>query len=246
MLAARMRWAMVAIAVLAGGCTGTSRVGDELTTNSLGQAKKAVALIKLGAADPLCIVLTAGIGVREGENFRLTQTARIVRKADETAVAELELGAGEYHVVSYTCTRQRGGAVLLAQPAGNGVFKKSYASFTVAPGEIVNVGFLQLVPIGSTLVAYTRLLHIRLTVTDWPLAELERFKQQRPNLYAQMKTRLMTVHRIEPATVDQVRAQCAEMKKLQSEGKIQNLPANCTPAGGAPKTPGVAKKGLGA
>lgn len=243
-----VRCAVAAIAVLAAGCTGTSRVGDELTTTSLGQAKKAVALIKLGAADPLCSVLAAGIGVREGENFKLLQTARIVRKADEAAVAELELGTGEYHIVSYACTRQRGGAVLLAQPAGgNGVYKKSYASFSIAPGEIVNVGYLQLVPMGTTQVAYSQLLLVRLAVTDWPLAELERFKQQRPNLYAQMKTRLMTVAKVEPPTMEQVQAQCAEMKKLQSAGKLQNLPALCTPARGGPqKAPAVAKKEIGA
>jgi len=248
MLATWVRCAVVAIAVLAAGCTGTSRVGDELTTTSLGQAKKSVALIKLGAADPLCTVLAAGIGVREGDNFKLMQTARIVRKAGETAVAELELGTGEYHVVSYTCTRQQGGAVLLAQPAGNGVFTKSYASFSIAPGEILNIGYLHLIPIGSQqAAAYTRVLQVGIAVTDWPLAEIERFKQQRPNLYAQMKTRLMKVHKVEPPTAQQVLTKCAEMKKLQSDGKIQNLPAMCTPAPGAPqKAPGVAKKEIGA
>jgi hypothetical protein len=236
------------VAVLAGGCsTGTSRVGDELTTTSLSQSKKAVALIKLGAADPLCTVLSAGIGVREGESFKLLQVARIVRKAEETAVAELELGTGEYHVVSYACTRAKGGAVLLAQPAGNGVYKKSYASFNIAPGEILNVGYLQLVPTGQTPVAAnTSILHVRLAVTDWPLLELDRFKKQRPNLYAQMKTRLMTVHKVEPPTLQQIQALCAEMKKLQSAGKMQNLPAACTPSPGGPQRAPVAKKEIGA
>lgn len=224
-------------------------VGDELTTTSLGEAKKAVALIKLGAADPACTVLSAGIGVREGENFRLIQAARIVRKADEAAVAELELGTGEYHVVSYTCNR-KGGTVLLAQPAGPGIYKKSYASFSLQPGEILNVGYLQLVPLGSTQVIYTRVVPVHLAVTDWPIAELERFKQQRANLYAHMKTRLMTVHRDEPPTAQQVQARCAEMKKLQAEGKLQNVPAMCTPSPGAPGpprvVPKVAKKELGA
>src|SRR5262245_23815702 len=193
MLPAWIRFAVLALAALATGCaSGTSRVGDDLTATSLSQAKKAVALIKLGAADPLCTVLAAGIGVREGESFKLLQTARIVRKADETAVAELELGTGEYHVVSYACTRARGGAVLLAQPAGSGIYKRSYASFNIAPGEILNVGYLQLVPTGQTPVAANAsILHVRLAVTDWPLAELERFKKQRPGLYGQMKTRLM-------------------------------------------------------
>jgi hypothetical protein len=261
-----VRCAVVAIAALAAGCAGTSRVGDELSANSLGEAKKAVALIKLGAAVPHCAVLLAGIGVREGQDYRLIQTARIVRN-DPSSVAEVELGSGEYHLVSYSCVRQGGGALNLAQPAGNGVFKRSYASFRIAPGEIVNVGFLRLVPLGASRVTYGHILHIRLAVTDWPLAELERFKQQRPKLYAQMKTRLMSVARVEPPTMAQVRATCAEMRRLQSQGKLQNLPAICadparaptrddlTPRGTSPgdlaprplpKGPGPAKKELGA
>jgi hypothetical protein len=245
MLAASIRFAVLALAVLAAGCAGvgTSRVGDELTATSLSQTKKAVALIKLGAADPLCNTLVAGIGVRDGNNFRHVQLARIVRKVGDTAVAELELGAGEYHVVSYSCARP-GRAVLLAEPLGDGLYRKSYASFNIAPGEILNIGYLQLVPLGASQLD-ARVVHVRLAVTDWPLAELDRFKQQRPNLYAQMRTRLMKVHQVEPPTLEQVRTVCAEMRRLQADGKIQQLPAICAP-GGIPERPPVrAKKSIG-
>ncbi len=246
MRAAWLRCAVLTCAALAAACGGTSRVGDELTATQLSQARKAVALIKLGAADPLCTVLSAGIGVREGSDFRIIQTARIERTTGETAVAELELGSGEYHVVSYSCTR-RGGAVLLAEPAGGGIYKKSYASFSLAPGEILNVGYLQLVPMGVTLIgATTRVLHVRLAVTDWPLSEIDSFKQQRPHLYAQMKTRLMTVHKAEPPTAQQVQARCAEMRKLQAEGKLQNLPALCTTPLGPPQRVPTGKRQIGA
>jgi hypothetical protein len=247
MLGAWVRCAVVAFAALLAGCASTSRVGDDLTISSLSQSKKAVALIKLGAADPLCRTLVAGIGVREGGNFRHVQLARIVRKAGEAAVAELELGAGEYHVVSYSCARP-GASVVLAEPAGAGLYAKSYASFNIAPGEVLNVGYLQLVPMASAQVSHnTRVMSVRIAVTDWPLAELDRFKQQRPHLYAQMKTRLMTVHRVEPPTVQQVQAACAEMRRLQAEGKIQDLPLICTPATrAAPQRPqGPAKKSIG-
>jgi hypothetical protein len=239
-----IRSSVVAVAVLAAGCGGTSRVGDGLTSSSLGEAKKAVVLIKLGAADPLCNVLTAGIGVREGADYRLVQTARIVSN-DPSSVAELELGSGEYHVVSYTCLRQGAGALNLAQPAGNGVFRKSYASFRAEPGEILNVGLLRLVPVGATRLVSASIVHVQLAVTDWPLPEIERFKQQRPKLYGQMKTRLMTVARVEPPTMAQVQAACAEMKRLQSEGKVQNLPPACSmPAGGTPpRYDGLAPRG---
>jgi hypothetical protein len=198
-------WLRCVVLILAGltaACGGTSRVADELTATSLSQTRKAVALIKLGAADPLCTILSAGVGVREGSDFRLVKTARIERN-DGVAVAELELGSGEYHVVSYSCTRT-GGSVL----------------------------------------------QVRLAVTDWPVAEIDHFKQQRPNLYSQMRTRLMTVHKIEPPTVGQVQAQiqarCVEMRRLQAEGKLQNLPALCTPgAAGPQRQPTGGKRQIG-
>ena len=236
----------MAFAALVSACGGTSRVGDELTATSLSQSRKAVALIKLGAADPMCSALQAGIGVRQGDHYKIVETARIQRSAKDTLVAELELGAGEYHVVSYTCNRPRG-AIHLADSLGGGVFRKSYASFSLAPGEILNVGYLQLVPMASTQVAYTRVLAVRLAVTDWPLAELERFKRQRPGLYGQMKTRLMTVPRVDPPTMQQVQARCAELRRLQAEGKLQNLPPMCNLPRGTPparkpgKSPGKDK-----
>jgi hypothetical protein len=241
------RCAFLAFAALAAGCaTGTSRVGDDLTATALSQNRKAVALIKLGAADPLCGTLAAGIGVREGSNFRHVQSARIVRKAGDAAVAELELGPGEYHVVSYACAK-RGGAMLLAEPVGTGLYRKSYASFSIAPGEVLNVGYLQLVPMGSAQVAHNaHVMQVRLAVTDWPLAELDRFKQQRPQLYAQMKTRLMKVHRVQPPTVQQIQAACAEIRRLQAAGKIQDLPLICAPGDRlAPPRSAPAKKSIG-
>jgi hypothetical protein len=236
----------MALAALTSACGGTSRVDDALTATSLSQSRKAVALIKLGAADPMCSVLQAGIGVREGSQYRIVETARIHRSAKDTAVAELELGAGEYHVVSYICNRP-GGAVQMADAAGGGMFKTSFASFSLAPGEILNVGYLQLVPVASTQVAYGRIMAVRLVVTDWPLGELERFKQQRPHLYAGMRTRLMAVPKVEPIR-QQIEAQCAQIRRLQAEGKVQNLPPMCITPGGAPpahrpgKMPGKGKE----
>jgi hypothetical protein len=244
-----LRCAVLIMAALTAACGGTSRVADELTATSLSQSRKAVALIKLGAADPLCTILSAGVGVREGNDYRLVRTARIERN-DGVAVAELELGSGEYHVVSYNCVR-RGGSVLLAEPAGGGLYKKSYATFSLAPGEILNIGYLHLVPMSSMTVSESyRVLQVRLAVTDWPVAEIDRFKQQRPNLYNQMRTRLMTVHKIEPPTVGQIKAQvqarCVEMRRLQAEGKLQNLPALCTPgAAGPQRQPASSKRQIG-
>ena len=231
MLIAFGRAAVIGLALLAGGCaaTGTSRVSDELmSTSALAQDKKAVALIKLGAADPACTVLVAGIGVRDNEAFKLVHTARIVQKSGEATVAEVALEPGEYHVVSYLCTRPNGAHLVLAEPLGGGRYRKSYANFALQPGEVINVGFLRLVPLGATQAGFSRVILVGVVATDWPVSELENFKQQRPALYSQMKTRLMTVPKVVPPTVEQINAKCAEMKKLQAEGKIQNLPSICT------------------
>jgi hypothetical protein len=239
--------ALVAAALTVAGCAQTTRVDDDLSsTASLSRQKKGVALVKLGAADPLCTTVTAGIGVREKDSFRRIQNVRIVLTKTEAQVAEVALDPGEYHVVSYVCQRARG-VLALAEPinAFEGVYRRSYANFRVEPGEIVNVGYLQLVPLRTTYTTFTRTVPVGLAGTDWPLAELERFKQQRPKLYEQMRTRLMVVPKVEPPTAEQVQAKCAEMKKLQAEGKLQNLPQICT-APATPKTTpgGIAKRDI--
>ena len=231
--AAWIRLGLLVVAALVAACGGTSRVADELTASSLSQSKKAVALIKLGAADPLCSVLAAGIGVRDGNDFRLIQTARIERNAGEPRWPSWSSAAAS---ITSSATAARGPAARCAcrsRPAAAST-RRAMPSFSLAPGEILNVGYLQLVTVGATPIsAYSRVLHVRLAVTDWPLAEIDRFKQQRPNLYGQMRTRLMTVHKVEPPTMAQVQAKCAEMRRLQAEGKLQNLPTLCTPGGGA-------------
>jgi hypothetical protein len=235
---------LCAIVMAAGCAVGTSRVSDELSTASLTKDKKGVALVKLGAADPLCNTLTASIGVRDKDAFRRVQSIRIVLTTSGPMVAEVELDPGEYHVISYICLKARS-VIALAEPVNvsEGLYRKSYASFRVEPGEIVNVGYLQLLPLRASSAAFSRTLHVGVVATDWPLAELERFKQQRPKLYDQMRTRLMVVPKLEPPTPEQVQARCVEMKKLQAEGKVQNLPAACTaPVGPAPKPGGIAKK----
>jgi hypothetical protein len=68
-----------------------------------------------------------------------------------------------------------------------------------------------------------------------------------------MRTRLMTVPKVEPPTVAQlqaqVQAQCAEMRRLKAEGKLQNLPTLCTPGsgggGGPQRQPASGKRQIG-
>jgi hypothetical protein len=100
-------WSMAIAAgmLLLAGCTQTSRVDDNLSTQALAQTKKAVAVMRVGAASPSCINVAVLLGVREGDGYRRHQgiTVANVRSITEPAVAEVELDPGEYHVLAYRC-----------------------------------------------------------------------------------------------------------------------------------------------
>ncbi|RTL72204.1 MAG: hypothetical protein EKK41_05905 [Hyphomicrobiales bacterium] len=111
-----------------------------------------------------------------------------------------------------------------------GVFRSSFARFTLEPGEIVNIGYLHFNAHRVNLSAFGRPLRTDIYVTDWPIAELERFKAARPQLYAQMKTRHMVL--IDEEAPDS--AACAKLRALKAEGKVQSLPGECAPPAAAP------------
>ncbi len=228
---------------MAAGCTQTSRVDESVSTGSLAETRKAVAVMRVGAASPDCINVAVLLGVREGEGFRRHQglTVMNVRSLTEPAVAEVELDPGEYHVLAYRC-QTRKGITTIADGDGGQLYRTSYASFTLQPGEIVNVGYLRLVAWRHGRNAIGRLVEMDIEVTDWPLAELDRFKAKRPHIYAQMKTRLMLVDAREQGPLSS--RDCARLKSLKTEGKVQALPPECAgPAAAKPTPAAVAKQG---
>ncbi len=237
----RLLLAAVAGTALAAGCTQTSRVDDALTTSSLAQNKKAVAIMRVGAASPACVNVAVLLGVREGEGFRRIKglTVMNVRSITEPAVAEVALDPGEYHVLAYRCQTQRTVSTV-GDSADGQLYRSSYASFTLAPGEVVNVGYLHVGVWRHGRNAISRPVNVDIEVTDWPLAELERFKAKRPQIYAQMKTRLMTVtSRKPPATTS---GECARLEALRAEGKVQRLPPECAAPAGKRAPAAVAKR----
>ena len=227
--------------VLAVGCTQTSRVDDSVSTGSLTETKKAVAVMRVGAASPDCINVAVLLGVREGGGFRRHRglTVMNVRSLAEPAVAEVELDPGEYHVLAYRCQTAKS-IKTVDDNAGGQLYRTSFASFTLQPGEIVNVGYLRLVAWRHGRNLFGRPVEMDIEVSDWPLAELDRFKAKRPHIYAQMKTRLMTVASAEqgpPTSRDCDRA-------LKTEGKVQQLPPECASPVAAKRAPAaVAKQG---
>jgi hypothetical protein len=129
---------LAAASILFAGCTQTSRVDDNLSIASLAQAKRAVAVMRVGAASPQCINVAVLLGVRDGD------------------------------------------------------------------------------------------------VTDWPLADLDRFKSRRPHIYAQMTTRLMTLAPRGPSQAGP--GDCARLMALKAEGKVQRLPPECLPGPAAKRS----------
>ena len=221
-------------------CTETSRV-DDLATASLGQSGKAIAVMRVGAASPSCINVAVLLGVREGEGFRRRQgiTVANVRSLTEPAVAEVELDAGEYHVLAYRC-QSASGIKTVSDSDGGQLYRTSYASFTLQAGEVVNVGYLH---VGASRVgrsSFGRPVEVDIDVTDWPLVELDRFKAKRPHLYARMTTRLMTITDRAPQPAGP--AECARLEVLRAEGKVARLPAECS-AAPSRKRAAVAKSG---
>ena len=146
----------------------------------------------------------------------------------EAPVGEVELEPGEYHVVAYSCVDKKGPTVV-DDKAGTAsqLYRTSYAHFSIAAGEIVNVGFLHVNASHDGKSLFGRAVKTDVEVTEWPLAEIERFKLKRPALAAQMKTRLMTVG-ADPQTADQKTATCARWRQAKTEGLAQSVPKECT------------------
>lgn len=211
-------------------CVQTSRVADDLSTAKLAETKKAVAVMRIGSASPVCEHAAVLLGQREHDYFKPRQPIVIVaniRSATEPAVAEVELDPGEYHIVAYSCRDSKGPKVVADKGSGSQFYRTSYASFTLSPGEIVNVGYLHLEASRVGRNAFGREIRTKIAITDWPLAELDRFKAKRPTIFVQMTTRLMIATDRGPTTPND--NDCARLAALQREGKVQTLPASCAP-----------------
>lgn len=233
---------VIASTFLMTACAGTSRVDSTVTPAALTQDKKAVAVMRIGAASPTCKHVAVLLGTREGEGYRRHGVLQVmnVHSLVEPAVAEAELAAGTYHIIGYSCHDGRKPGVVAdkADPgflATPGTYRTSYAHFSVQAGEIVNVGYLHFhaSKVGNN--AFGRSVRTNVTISDWPLAELDRFKQKRPQIFARMVTRLMAAT---GTTTDATSSDdCARLVALRTEGKVQTLPPACIETSKpAPKT----------
>lgn len=218
----------LAVAVLLAACVQTTRVihrsGAELK-----ESGRAIALMRVGSSSPNCKHVGVLLGTREGEAFRRSQHLAVanVRSVIESPVAEVELAAGEYHVVAFSCVDDKGPAVVADKAAENGLYRTSYAHFTLQPGEVVNVGYLNFGAAHFGRNAFGREIRTDVSVTDWPLPEIERFSQRRPELFAAMTTRLMQVSDDPAKLAEKSASDCGKLKELKSAGKVASVPAGC-------------------
>ena len=229
----RMVPAALVAAVLGAGCIKTSTVDESLTTAKLATAKKSVAVMRLGSASPNCLHVAVLLGIPQGAGYRRHQPVSVanVRSLTQTQVAEVELDPGEYHIIGYSCIGEKGPSIVADKASEAQLYRTSYARFALAPGEIVNVGYFHFDASKDGRSTFGRAIRTDVEISDWPLAELERFKKLRPTVYAQMTTRLMTADA--PKTADQQQQTCDTWRKLQAEGKAQTLPPEC--GGAAPQ-----------
>ena len=216
-------------------CSGGGKVNETLTDpEALRNSQQAIAFLRLTTPDPSCVTVALNIGVREGDLYRPQQTLRLQQTA-VTNVLEMLLAPGDYHVLGFACYRARS-TLILAEPQGDGRLRRSYGSFSVAAGEVVNLGQIKLARSGRSTGIFNSFVDVAVEISDWPVSELERFKSQRPKHYAEMRTRLMTAAPpVGTATPEAVDKKCADVVKLHSEGKLQNLPASCVALAIQPK-----------
>jgi hypothetical protein len=219
-----------ALAAFVAGCSiiQTSKVDDSVTTTKLAASKTAVAVMRIGSASSKCINVAVLLGTREGEGYRRGQAVTVanVRSLAAAPVAEVELPAGEYHVIGYSCHTDKGEQMIMDR-AGGTLFRTSFARFTLSPGEIVNIGYFQFGASHEGRSLFGRKVHTDVEITDWPLADIQRFQKLRPAVFAQMTTRLMRVDDGPPTAQAQAQT-CETWRTLQAEGKVAKLPAECT------------------
>lgn len=221
--------AVVGLASLLAGCYGP-RINEQLADGpTLKQNSQAIALFRLARPDPSCLHLGVQIGKREGDLFRPVQTMKLTQ-TQVTLVVETILPPGEYHITGLACYRARG-TLALVEPQGNGLMRRSYATFTLTAGEVINLGEIRLVDAKRTHGVWTSFHDVSVEVGDWPLGELQRFQSQRPKLFAEMRTRLMIADK---AAHGQAAANCDEYRQLLASGKVQALPQACAAASSAP------------
>jgi len=163
-----------AIALLVGGCGAT--INEATTLESLAGV---VMHVDMGT----CFNTQVYIGRQSGDVYKSAAIARSGSFLDTSPMIRAELDPGEYHIVRLICTIGNHSTIL--GRGAWGTFNQSLGRFQVRAGEIVNIGSLHVVPVGSK--------DVHLAVSDIPETEFQQFRKDYPNIVARMQTRLLEV-----------------------------------------------------
>ena len=221
------RWLIVLAGLALAGCAQTSRVDEGVTPAKLASSQKGVVLIRVGSASPTCLHTRVLLGTRAGDGYKRGQVIMVANQRSVTAsqVAEVELDPGEHHIIGYSCVGENSKQTFVSDPAGGQLMGTSFAHFTIAAGEIVNVGYFHFGASREGRSLFGRAVRTDVEITDWPLTEIERFKQQRPTMYAQMTTRLMKIDGT--LSADEQAKICETWQALKAAGKAAEGPPEC-------------------
>ena len=152
--------ALLLIVVPLGGCltTGSPTGGGPVPVEKLRAENKSIVIVHTSLHDQKylarCDGITATLAQRDSEGQYVSgQTVTLKAPFDLKQIpSRIELPAGEYGIVRLACGHPRGNSSYFnARVAKRGsiigggtVFEKPIAAFTVAPGEVVDIGSLRL------------------------------------------------------------------------------------------------------
>lgn len=221
-----MRWGRIAgawagIVVSTGilaGCGTSTRLIVEPSAQTLSRKGRGVMVVKFSMPHETCKQQVLIVGTREGNGHRVVAKLMAAGAAPATTAnaAEAELAAGEYQVLGYVCQRARSSVNV-----GNegGPYTASLGRFVVKGGEVVNIGHLTF--------TQTHDKSVKIEVSDWALADLNRFRDERPRLFAAMQTRLLEIKAGKLIGPDEKDDKCGRLARMKAEGKVQALPKGC-------------------
>ena len=200
------------------GCGTSTRMMVEPSTGTLADKGRGVVVVKFSMPYEACRQQVLLLGTREGNGHRVVAKLMATGAAPATTAnaAETELAAGEYQLLGYVCQRARSFVNV-----GNegGPYTSSLGRFTVKGGEVVNIGHL----------VFTRAQKdVKVEVSDWALADLNRYRDERPKLFAGMTTRLVELKAGVPMPAAEKSEKCDQLAELKAAGKVQGLPKGCT------------------
>jgi hypothetical protein len=150
---------VVLLALVAGLCgcvtTGSPTGGGAVPVEKLRAENKSIVIVHTSLHDRRCSLITAELSQRDASGQYVDRRTITLKGALDLqqVPSRIELPAGEYGIVGLTCTNARGhqsnynariakrGSIIDGSGA---VYEKPIAEFTVAPGEVVDIGSLRL------------------------------------------------------------------------------------------------------